>query len=372
MLKMYANICFPLFGFQAVWLTLKEDPTAGKTRATLDREVSSLEPFLEALPSLSAMLYLVAVDPAFFSSCWSQANLIRAYGTMCFAMALFLKSGPCFFLQSHGVFSGICTWRFALVFIVNLQNMMCKIVWAKEPSTKILNMCCVAGLSSLLSVCLIYKALGSLRCALKTIATYPALVLIPVVGFFTFGKVQEKTISQPIHGLALSWKWTFVNMLMSLGVTTALHVHDMDQMNLRFLHMTTESVDSHGALSYLVWSPASYIRIWTKDVLISTFLMLLLFWRQEPEYGVLLPELSAHVMRQDGELEPLPMSTPVRYTRQERSLKFFLAKLLFYRPELTRRYARLLSGFLILLAMIIVGPYVSRATKGFTQLPRIG
>ena len=323
MLKMYANICFPLFGFQAVWLTLKEDPTAGKTRATLDREVSSLEPFLEALPSLSAMLYLVAVDPAFFSSCWSQANLIRAYGTMCFAMALFLKSGPCFFLQSHGVFSGICTWRFAVVFIVNLQNMMCKIVWAKEPSTKILNMCCVAGLSSLLSVCLIYKALGSLRCALKTIATYPALVLIPVVGFFTFGKVQEKTISQPTLGLSLSWKWTFVNMLMSLGVTTALHVHDMDQMNLRFLQMTvaTESVDSHGALSYLVWSQASYIRIWTKDVLISTFLMVLLFWRQEPVYGVLLPGPSEepHVMRH-GELEPLVQSAPAKYSRQAVSL----------------------------------------------------
>ena len=332
--------------------------------------MSSLEPFLETLPSFCAMLYLKSVDPAFFSYS-DKVNLVRAHTTMAISMALFLKAGPCFFLQSHGVFSGICTWRFAVVCIVNLQNPMCKIVWAREPSTKILNLCCVAGLSSLLSVCLIYKALGSWRCALKAIAAYPALILLPVAGLFTFGKSQEKA-SQPTLGLSLSWKWTFVNMLMSLGVTTALHVHDMDQMNLSFLHMTTESVDSRGALSYLVWSPASYIRIWTKDVLISTFLMLLLFWRQEPEYGVLLPELSAHVMRQDGELEPLPMSTPVRYTRQERSLKFFLAKLLFYRSELKRRYARLLLGFLVLLAMIIVGPYVSRATKGFTQLPRIG
>ena len=316
---MCANICFPLFGFQAVWLTLKEDPTAGKTRATLDREVSSLEPFLEALPSLSAMLYLVAVDPAFFSP-WSQANLIRAYGTMCFAMALFLKSGPCFFLQSHGVFSGICTWRFAVVFIVNLQNMMCKIVWAKEPSTKIWNMCCVAGLSSLLSVCLIYEALGSWRCALKTIARYPALVLIPVVGFFTFGKVQEKTISQPIHGLALSWKWTFINMVMSLGIATALHGHDMDQMDARLLRLSVmpETVDSSGAWwAKDVPSQATYIIIWTKDVFISSFLTVFLFWRQEPVYGVLLPEPSEepHVMRH-GELEPLVVSSPAKYSRQ--------------------------------------------------------
>ena len=312
----------PLCGFQAVWLTLKQDPNAGKTRATLDREVSSLEPFLEALPSLCTMLYLISVDPAFFSP-WGQVNVIRGYGTLCFSMALFLKSGPCFFLQSHGLFNGICTWRFAVVFMVNLQNMMCKIVWAKEPSTKILNLFCVAGLSSLLSVFLIYKALGSWRCALKAIATYPALVLLPVVGFFTFGKIQEKT-SQPTLGLSLSWKWTFVNMLMSLGVTTALHVHDMDQMNLRFLHMlvATESVDSRAAWRYSGWSQAWYIRTWMKDVLISTFLMVLLFWRHEPVYGVLLPEPSEgpHVIRQDGELEPLVMSTPATYSRQAGSL----------------------------------------------------
>ena len=277
------------------------------------------------------MLYLKSVHPAFFSSS-DEINLVRSHATMALSMTLFLKAGPCFFLQSHGVFSGICTWRFAVVFIVNLQNPMCKIVWAREPSTKILNLCCVAGLSTLLSVCLIYKALGSWRCALKAIAAYPALILLPVVGLFTFGKSKQKA-SQPTLGLSLSWKWTFVNMLMSLGVTTALHVHDMEQMNLSFLHMTvaTESVDSHGALSYLVWSQASYIRIWTKDVLINTFLMVLLFWRQEPEYGVLLPELSEgpHVMRQDGELEPLLMSTPVRYSRQEGSLNFFFGQTAF-------------------------------------------
>ena len=264
------------------------------------------------------MLYLKSVDPDFFSSS-DKVNLVRAHATMALSMALFLKAGPCFFLKSHGVFSGICTWRFAVVFIVNLQNLMCKIVWAREPSTKILNLCCVAGLSSLLSVHLIYKALGSWRSALKAIATYPALVLLPVAGFFTFGKIQEKP-SQPTLGLSLSWKWTFVNMLISLGVTTALHVHDMGQMNLRFLHMSvaTESFDSRGTWRYLGWSEASYIRNWMKDVLISTFLMVLLFWHQEPVYGVLLPELSEgpHVMRQDGELEPIVMSTPATYSRQ--------------------------------------------------------
>ena len=122
------------------------------------REVSSLEPFLEALPSLCVMLYLVPVEPSLFHSQWRQTNLIRAYGTLCFSMALFLKSGPCFFLQSKGLFSGICTWKFAVVFAVNAEALYCKIAWPKEPSTKILNLFCVAGSSSLLSIFLVYKA----------------------------------------------------------------------------------------------------------------------------------------------------------------------------------------------------------------------
>ena len=95
-------ISYNVDGFQAIWLTLMQDPRAGKARATLDREVnchlffrnflvnikeiskvSSLEPYLEALPSLLAMIYLKSVDPGFFSSSWSQVNLIKSCSTIC-------------------------------------------------------------------------------------------------------------------------------------------------------------------------------------------------------------------------------------------------------------------------------------------------
>ena len=46
-------------------------------------KVSSLEPYLEALPSLLAMIYLKSVDPGFFSSSWSQVNLIKSCLTIC-------------------------------------------------------------------------------------------------------------------------------------------------------------------------------------------------------------------------------------------------------------------------------------------------
>ena len=146
---------------------------------------------------------------------------------------------------------------------------------------------------------------------MKTIAAYPALVVLPIVSYFSFAKIQEK-VSQPTLGLALSWKWTFVNMLMSLSVTTALHMHEMTQANLSFLHMSvTESVPSRG------WSSqATYIGAWTKDVLVSSLFTILLYWHQEPVYGVLLPELTQepHVMKQ-GEVKPLGISSPAKYSR---------------------------------------------------------
>ena len=46
-------------------------------------KVSSLEPYLEALPSLLAMIYLKSVDPGFFSSSWSQVSLIKSCLTIC-------------------------------------------------------------------------------------------------------------------------------------------------------------------------------------------------------------------------------------------------------------------------------------------------
>ena len=71
-------------------------------------------------------------------------------------------------------------------------------------------------------------------------------------------------------------------------------------------------------------------RDWTQNLVRSAFLMVLLFWRKEPVYGVLLPELleEPHVMTQDEELEPLVVAAPAKYTRQvvsfERELdKFF-------------------------------------------------
>ena len=150
---------------------------------------------------------------------------------------------------------------------------------------------------------------------METVVTYPALVVLPIVSYFSFAKIEDSVL-QPSLGLALSWKWTFVNMLMSLSVTTVLHMHELAQWNQRLLYMSvTESVDPGVALRG--GDEATYIMDWSKDVLICSFLTALLFWRQQPVFGVLLPELvqEPHVMRQ-GQVEPLAIPSPAKYSRQ--------------------------------------------------------
>ena len=117
---------------QAIWLTLRRDPEAGRAKEVLEREVSSLEPFMEALPSLFVLLYLSLAEPEFFHSSATRPALTRAYGVASFTMTLFLKSGPCFLLSGEGFFSGICKWRFWAVFLVNHYGLHSKIIWSRR------------------------------------------------------------------------------------------------------------------------------------------------------------------------------------------------------------------------------------------------
>ena len=92
---------------QAIWLTLRRDPEAGRAKEVLDREVSSLEPFMEALPSLFVLLYLSLAEPEFLHSSATRPALTRAYGVASFTMTLFLKNGPCYFLPQDGLASSL-------------------------------------------------------------------------------------------------------------------------------------------------------------------------------------------------------------------------------------------------------------------------
>ena len=93
---------------QALWLVIKRDPNAIQAKETLDRELSSLEPFLEALPSLGVMLYINLEEPYLYSSTSSKINLTRAYWVTCFTMTLFLKRAALVSSCKGRLFFGDC------------------------------------------------------------------------------------------------------------------------------------------------------------------------------------------------------------------------------------------------------------------------
>ena len=271
-----------------LWLVLKRDPDAGKARETLDREVSSLEPYVEALPSLGVMMYISLTEPHLFYSSSNRINLTRTYWVTCFTMTLFLKSGPCFFIPREGYFSGIATWRFAAVFIVNMYGLHSKISWPREGFNLVVNIFCVYLASAIIALASLCQALGGFRNTARMVVNYPALVILPIFGYFTFGKIHE---CPDTRGVALNWNWTLFNMLVSLTLTTALGILDLSQSQpyLRSLQIwVTEYPGSEHFLRGYTY--ASYLSA-AVIIVFSVLLTVLLYCHQIREYGVLLPHL---------------------------------------------------------------------------------
>ena len=300
---------------QALWLVIKRDPNAIQAKETLDRELSSLEPFLEALPSLGVMLYINLAEPYLYSTTSSKINLTRAYWVTCFTMTLFLKNGPCFISPREGCFSGIATWRFAAAFVVNMLSIHSKMSWPREGLFLVVNILCVYICSATIALLSLYQALGSWVSTGRVVLYYPALIILPTFGYFTFGKVLD---CQDCEGVALNWNWTLVNTLASLSLTTALGVLDLSQSHghLRSLHLwVTGCPGSHDFLREQTFASFATVAVM---ILISVILTVLLYWHQREEHGVLLPHLlhQPHVKGQQGQLVPFTPPPATKYSRQ--------------------------------------------------------
>ena len=163
-------------------LLVKGDPKGYEEMETLEREVSSLEPYLESLPSLGVLAYLASVYPKFLYSL-GLTSYYRPFIQTCFTMTLFLKSGPCFFLPGTGLFGGILSWRLIAIFVLNQASFKIKFLC----ETFIANAACVSSFGFVLGLVSIHRAVGNWRTAFSLIFKFPPLLLLPVFGFVTFG-----------------------------------------------------------------------------------------------------------------------------------------------------------------------------------------
>ena len=208
------------------------------------------------------------------------------------SMSLFLKTGPCFILSSKGPLSGIFSWLFLLLLLTMPCQVNMKILHINHRDYATSFFACISGLSLLLALFSLYQALGSWRILVKVVSSYPALLLLPVFTFFTFGRHTEGE-----EGLVMSWKWTAVNMLVSFcGVTLRMifHLHNFEIESYKSW-ISDPTLSHKGNIFYYV------ILCNCLTILFTT----LLFF-SKLECGVLLPSdpLCPHLL-QDGAVLPL-------------------------------------------------------------------
>ena len=155
----------------------------------------------------------------------------------------------CFFLPRDGFCSGICTWRFAAVFLVNHFGLFTKICWPREGATMLANIIFVFVSSAALALFSLHQALGSWGNVAKIATRYPALVVLPIVGFFTFGPTK-RALPQDISGVALNWNLTFANMAASFFFTSGFGFLELTRPHLWGLHMwLTDYSGCHPSIS---------------------------------------------------------------------------------------------------------------------------
>ena len=173
-------------------LLVKGDPKGFEEKEALDREVLSLESYLEALPSLGVLAYLYRVHPEFLRSL-GLATYYMPFALTCFTMTLFLRSGPCFILPRRGLFCGIFTWRFFAIVALNQFSLKIKLVEAQfyGEETFITNAACVSILGLVLGLMSIQRAVGSWRNVFRLLLKFPPLLLLPIFGFVTFGRAPK-------------------------------------------------------------------------------------------------------------------------------------------------------------------------------------
>ena len=170
-----------------VLLLVKGDPRGYEEKEALEREVLSLESYLEALPSLGVLAYLKRANPEFLDRL-GLFSFYRPFLQTCFTMTLFLKSGPCFILPRKGFFGGIFTWRFIAIFCLNQLSFNLKFVESQfDGKTYIANAACVSTFGIILGLVSIYRTVGSWKTVIGLVVKFPPLLFLPVFGFVTFG-----------------------------------------------------------------------------------------------------------------------------------------------------------------------------------------
>ena len=225
-------------------------------------------------------------------------------------MTLFLKSGPCFYLPRDGVLTGLYTWRFFVAFIINNIGTHNKVSWSRNELTTMLNMASNYLVSASIALHSLHQGLGSWGRTGEMVMKFPALIILPTFGYFTFGKVK----GLDVPGVALNWKSTFVNMATSLALITFFGLIDNCCSSTSLLYLWISNTQTKKVINGLTINSYMFDAV---VIVSSVMLTILFYWNQPEEYGVLLAENphQTYLMR-NGNLLQITTSPEPMYDRQ--------------------------------------------------------
>ena len=225
-------------------------------------------------------------------------------------MTLFLKSGPCFYLPRDGVLTGLYTWRFFVAFTINNIGTHSTHSWSRNELTTMLNMASNYLVSAAIALHSLHQGLGSWGRTGEMVMKFPALIILPIFGYFTFGKVN----GLDVPGVALNWKSTFVNMATSLALTTFFGLIDSCCSSQSLLYLWISNTQTKKIINGLTINSYMFDAV---VIISSVMLTILLYWNQPEEYGVLLAENPDQpFLMRNGTLLQITNSPEPTYDRQ--------------------------------------------------------
>jgi len=205
------------------------------------RDISCLEPFLEAVPTTYILLAIYYRDYRIFGQLneynflgiskftmfWITFSISVFSGS--FGMAKFLKLGPCrivpsdkwslgFFLLFLSIATTLVGKSLVLAFTIGDAK-------SNDYIMRCINWICLCLLPQLLLAMLVLMTTQGWKNTVNLIWRYPALILIPVFSCWTIGPVSESSTSNLCCGscktsdstVGVSFTFTFVNFLITLS-----------------------------------------------------------------------------------------------------------------------------------------------------------
>ena len=272
---------------KVIRLIYKQDPQASKKRQELMKEISSIEPFFESIPSIMIMTTIwlnaivgygsyedtfgsnsaishyskgrfncsnqyfsqpgvsnfCAVFDGFGGPSWFFTTYAISFLAGSLGVTKFLQNGPCSILSINGTLGGLLRWRFLIAYLSIFLSILAKaymggisIVLVKTPGNHEydiwLNPLIFSILSFLIPLLLsamsILTVTGFSKSFTKVIFGYPALLVLPAFTNFAVGPRQlpcceKKSDLSEREQLIISRKLTLCNTL-STVVLYAINV----------------------------------------------------------------------------------------------------------------------------------------------------